>query len=133
MSNQKLNKKPRLAWYENNKDFTDPIRIYLQKTFEVCVFDTPDEAEKGISDYQPDIIIFDYRMPSLSGIEMYNRLKKKKLQFIPVFFSIWANDDASKQKFRQARIDEDAIFDKHMDCESFANRIFYLYNKMKKK
>ncbi len=43
-------KKPKLAWYENNKDFTDPISIFLRDYFEVKVFGFPHTAEKEITE-----------------------------------------------------------------------------------
>lgn len=123
MNKSKSKARPKLAWYENNKDFTDPIQVYLEEDFDIRVFGVPDEAEKKILDFKPDIIVFDYRMPFISGIEMFKKLKKKKLRFIPVFYTIWAKDDDSRQKIKAAGIDEDAIVDKHMECESFAKKI----------
>lgn len=129
--NQSNPKKAKLAWYENNKDFTDPITVYLEEYFEVRVFGVPYEAAQGIIDYQPDIVIFDYRMPITSGIEMFQILKKKNLEFIPVFFTIWAKDNDSRQKITKAVKDEHAIFDKHLDCESLANNVKEYYQKKK--
>jgi len=133
MSQHKDEKKPKLAWYENNKDFTDPIRVYLEDNFDVRVFGIPDEAENGIYQIKPDIIVFDYRMPFISGVDMYKKLKEKGLKFIAVFYTIWANDDNMKQKIKEAGIEDDAIFDKHLDAESFAKKLTeYIYKRWSK-
>ncbi len=126
----KFESKPKLAWYENNKDFTDPVKKYLNQTFNVNVYGDPMKAEKEIYLFNPDIIVFDYRMPYKSGLEMYRILKESGLTFIPVFYTIWAKDKSTKMKLMQAGIEEEAIIDKHMSCESFAEKIYqYFINK----
>ncbi|HLP60792.1 MAG TPA: response regulator [Candidatus Deferrimicrobium sp.] len=126
------NDKPKLAWYENNEDFTDPIKEYLSKYFLVKIFGMPENAEEEIAQFQPQLTVFDYRMPMISGLEMYERLKKRGLKFIPVFFTIWASDDSTKQLIIAAGIKEEAIMDKSMDCESFAKKAFSYYENLSK-
>jgi DNA-binding NarL/FixJ family response regulator len=115
--------KPKLAWYETNIDYITPVQVYLSEKFEVRIFSNPDEAEAEIIEFKPDIIIFDYRMPFISGIEMYHKLMKKQLQFKTLFYSIWANDNATIQEIKSAGINDDAIIDKRLDCESFSKKV----------
>lgn len=129
MSESKGVNKPKLAWYENNKDFTDPIVFFLKDGFDVKVFGVPEESERKIIEFDPNMIIFDYRMPRISGLAMFENLKKKKLRFIPVFYTIWANDDDTLQKLKHAGIEDNNVIDKHMGSESFAKKISIIYSK----
>jgi len=127
--------KVRIAWYENNRDFIIPIMFYLKKfNFEVHIVDSHDNAEVEFQRLRPDIIIFDYRMPVVGGLEMYKTLEKEKMNdkfdfdFIPIFSTIWAKDDSTRQELEDAGIDPEAIFSKQIDPESFAKNLKSYYH-----
>lgn len=134
-NNENEKRKIKVAWYENNMPFVKPILYYLEKekVFEVKVFGDPDSAEKKITKYQPELVIFDYRMPNINGVEMFKRLKDK-FSFVPVFFSIWARDDSTRLEIINAGIESEAIFDKSIEPDSFpgALRKYYEYYMRKK-
>ena len=98
--------KIKVAWYENNMHFITPILFYLKKerVFDVRVFGDPASAEKEIIGYHPDLIIFDYRMPNINGVQMFKRLKEE-CSFVPVFFSIWAKDEVTRAKIIEAGVE----------------------------
>lgn len=127
-NNEKGKRKIKVAWYENNMHFVEPILYYLNKeeVFDVKVFGNPDSAEDDILNYQPDLVIFDYRMPSVNGVEMFNRLKGKFI-FVPVFFSIWASDDITRAEILKTKVESLAIFDKRIEPASFTKELYEYY------
>ncbi|MCX6579034.1 MAG: response regulator [Candidatus Aminicenantes bacterium] len=127
-NNENEKRKIKVAWYENNVPFVEPILYYLkkEKVFDVKIFGNPDSAEKEITDYHPDLVIFDYRMPNITGLQMFNRLKGK-FSFAPVFFSIWANDEVTKAELLDAKVESRAIFDKRIEPASFAKALYEYY------
>jgi DNA-binding response OmpR family regulator len=125
--------KIKIAWYENNKEFTDPVLYYLEKQgFEIKVFGFPDTAAEEICAYQPVLVIFDYRMERINGVKMFKKLQGK-FEFIPVFLSIWATDDVTVEDILKAGVDKKAIFDKAIDPASFARAIYDYYINKKQK
>ena len=40
-------------------------------------FITAEEAEKAINGKLPDVLIIDYKLPGISGIDLYDRIKSK--------------------------------------------------------
>ncbi len=124
-NNEKEKRKIKVAWYENNMPFVDTVLYYLkkEKVFDVEVFGNPNSAEEEIIQYQPDLVIFDYRMPSINGVQMYNRLKGK-FSFAPVFFSIWANDEVTRAEILEAKVESCAIFDKVIKPASFTKLLY---------
>ena len=81
-----------------------------------------------ICKYQPDLVIFDFRMPDINGVKMFKRLKGK-FHFVPVFLSIWAGDDSTRSDIIDAGVESEAIFDKNIEPDSFpgALREYYEY------
>jgi PleD family two-component response regulator len=120
--------KIKIAWYENNMPFVEPIKYYLEKekVFDVKVFGNPDSAVEEISKYQPDLVIFDFRMPDINGVEMFKRLKDK-FSFVPVFFSIWANDPPTQAEILEAGVESEAIFSKYIEPPSFSKALYEYY------
>jgi len=125
-NNENEKRKIKVAWYENNRPFMESILYYLRKVFEVKVFGNPDNAEKNIIKYQPDMVIFDYRMPYVNGVQMFKRLKDK-FSFVPVFFSIWARDDSTRSEIIDAGVESEAIFDKNIEPDSFCKVLYEYY------
>jgi DNA-binding response OmpR family regulator len=119
-NNEKKKRKIKVAWYENNMPFVEPILYYLKKeeVFEVKICGNPDSAEEEIGEYHPDLVIFDYRMPNINGVDMYKQLRGK-FDFVPVFFSIWARDDSTRSDIIDAGVESEAIFDKNIEPDSF--------------
>lgn len=135
--NEKEKRKIKVAWYENNMQFVEPIKYYLkkEKVFEVESFGSPDTAEAEIAKFKPDVIIFDYRMERFNGVQMFKKLKNRNLDFVPVFFSIWANDEVTRAEIIEAGVESSAIVDKHIEPASFPKVLYeyYMSKKGKKK
>jgi DNA-binding response OmpR family regulator len=126
--NENEKRKIKVAWYENNMPFVEPILYYLKKeeAFDVKVFGDPDSAKEEIIKYQPDLVIFDYRMPNINGVQMYKQIKGE-FDFMPVFFSIWARNDSTRSDIIDAGAESEAIFDKDILPASFSKALKEYY------
>jgi len=122
------NKIARIAWYENNENFYEPIKFYLEKEgFDVKMVVSHEKAEEDIKEYKPHIVIFDYLMEHMSGLEFFESLKRIDLKFIPVFFTIWGKDDHTFAEIAAKGVDENLIFDKQITPASFAKSLLEYY------
>lgn len=128
-NNEKEKRKIKVAWYENNMQFVEPILYYLnkEKVFDIKIFGSPETAVKDIAGFEPDVIIFDYRMEQFNGVQMFKMLKSENLDFVPVFFSIWANDEVTRTEILDAIDEGVAIFDKRIEPASFPKVLYEHY------
>ena len=125
-------KKPKLAWYESNKLYMDTVIERLKKDFNVKAIGIPQTAEHDILMFQPDVIIFDQYMEDIKGIELYKKLVGL-LNFIPIFVTVWAEDDSTVLELASEGIEKDAIINKNLESESFCMKIKDCYSVQKEK
>ena len=65
---------------EDDEIYAEFIRkalIGVNKDWKIRHFITAEEAEKAIHGNLPDVLIIDYKLPGISGIELYDRIKSK--------------------------------------------------------
>lgn len=64
---------------EDDGIYAEFIKKALTKkpTYQVRVFGSAEEAEKAIGPKLPDVMIVDYKLPGMSGIDFYERIKGK--------------------------------------------------------
>lgn len=135
-------KKIKVAWYENNREIIEPILFFLeQQNFKVRTVSSQEEKKQEseeeslkriiqeLIEFAPDIIIFDYRMPHFGGLEIYNQLKDTGQLgfFVPVFLTIWANDELTQEELNEAGIPLEAIYNKQIEPDSFASSLREYY------
>lgn len=68
--------------------------LALSPDFQVLgTYRTGEEAAEKIPALQPDIVIMDINLPSMSGIECVRLIKKKNLQTQFMMFTVYENDE----------------------------------------
>ena len=66
----------RILFVESSKRIRDALSLFFE--FEECDFlavETPEEALKALQNINYDIIVADYDLPGLNGLEFLNRIK----------------------------------------------------------
>ncbi len=60
--------------------------IIVQETsYQSCIVETGNDAWRLLQTFKPEAIILDYRLPDMTGIDLYDRLQSHRdLQRIPV-------------------------------------------------
>lgn len=83
-----MTKKHRIMVVDDDPLIGGMISRYLDEKsgFDVHYFENPKEALKQASKQKPDMIVLDWAMPELSGLQFLLRLRKnKKIKDTPVF------------------------------------------------
>ena len=101
------------------KAFADELKLNLK------IFLEPKEALKYVLNNDVDLILVDYMMPELNGIEFARKVKEKK-PFIPIIMISAFDDYKLRAQAREAGIDD--FLPKPVSLDSFQNRII---NKLK--
>ncbi len=122
--------KPIVVWYEENKNITDPRKLYLDEKFDVKVISSYNkDTLKIISSYSPKMLILDCLMKNKpTGMQLYRELREKNNQdYVCIFLTIWASEKDVVEEIRALEIPDYLILDKDITIESFAERVEELY------
>ena len=60
---------------EDDRDYSQFIKVKLQNTYEVETFSNAEDCSKALQVTTPDVLILDYYLPGMSGIELYDKIK----------------------------------------------------------
>ena len=93
-----------IAIIDDEADLVDLFQEILESDgFKVCAFTDPIEAYNHIQKYPNNygLILSDYRMPVMNGIELCTKLMRINSEFKVILMSAYENieDDISKFKF----------------------------------
>ena len=88
-----MNKK-RILIFDDNAAVLDVLQyVFIENGYEVSVSRTLQNAIERADDFQPDLILMDYMVPEISGIETINRLKSRhSLNGIPIILVSASNN-----------------------------------------
>jgi two-component system phosphate regulon response regulator PhoB len=58
-------------------EFIRKALVSQNAEFDIRLFATAEEAEKAINGKLPDVLIIDYKLPGISGIDLYDKIKPR--------------------------------------------------------
>lgn len=79
-------------------------RILKRAGWKVIAFDNPEEALEYAEHSPLSLVVSDYRMPLMNGVELFNRLNKSQPLIYKVMLSGQADHSAMVNAINQARI-----------------------------
>ena len=66
---------PSLYIVEDDEIYAQFLKANFKNEYEVFTFITAEECLEALKDKSPDVMILDYNLPGMSGIELYDKLK----------------------------------------------------------
>lgn len=101
---------------EDDAIYSEFIRKALSKNtdYKVKPFSSAEEALKAINGKLPDIVIVDYKLPGLSGIELYEKIKSKITEHNKVIMLSALDDGNMVLSFIQKGVRDYVIKDEHV-------------------
>ena len=74
-----INRRMRIFLIEDDEIYAKKIKKALGQNpdYQVNSFFTAEEALKAVNGKLPDVLIIDYKLPGMSGIELYEKIKDK--------------------------------------------------------
>ena len=62
---------------EDDEDYAEFIKKSLHKKYQIYSFATAEECLVTLKSISPDVLILDYELPGMTGIELYEQVKDK--------------------------------------------------------
>ena len=91
------NKRSTLLVIDDDVEWTDLLRIYFSKKYNVSVSNHADEAIEAIRSVLPGVIILDLIMPSVDGFGLMHRMNEVSLGEVPTILTTgWGNPDVEQ-------------------------------------
>lgn len=84
-------------------DDTDHVRRMLTTMLAVDGFEVVGSAADGptaidaAADHSPDVVVVDYRMPSMDGLETARRLKEQRPELHVIVYTAFIDEELEKQ------------------------------------
>jgi len=114
--------KPRILLIDDDKEIAEMFRMGLTMMgFQVEAFNDPKLLLEKFQPDKYDVLITDFVMPSINGIELYDRIKKLDSK-IKVFF-LSAYEIFDKETKKSLELSPNSFIRKPISIESLANLI----------
>ncbi len=81
------NEKIKVLLADDNKDFCELVRFYVEKQTDMCVVDVANdgiEALDMLTRHHPDVVLIDCIMPKLDGIAVLEEINRNRKSYSPV-------------------------------------------------
>ena len=71
---------------EDDEDYAEFIKKSLRKKYQIYLFTTAEECLVTLKSISPDVLILDYELPGMTGIELFEQVKDKLSSEVKVCF-----------------------------------------------
>ncbi|MBN2535025.1 MAG: sigma-54-dependent Fis family transcriptional regulator [Spirochaetales bacterium] len=106
-------KEVKILFVDDEKDITDNIYEFFKNSYNIKTYTDPWEAFEAIKNDFSDIIIADYKMPGLSGLELLLEAKKLDSYYYGILFTAFADKQLLEQAINNNLIKK--IIEKPLD------------------
>ncbi|MCM8804298.1 MAG: response regulator, partial [Candidatus Omnitrophica bacterium] len=94
--------KKRVVLIDDDRDFVEAIRMFLEDSYEVLTAYDGNEGIKIIQQHQPDVIVLDLMLPGIDGTDVCKQIKSDpELSKIPVILLTALGDKVSFMPYMQ--------------------------------
>src|SRR4051812_35364163 len=83
----------------------DQVRHAFAPDHEIAVARTGEEGTRQAASLAPDVILLDLRLPDLSGLEVYERIRRIDARIPVVFITATADADSAIEATKQGAYD----------------------------
>ncbi|MFS4416458.1 response regulator [Maribacter sp. 2307ULW6-5] len=104
-------------------------RILSNRGYTVATASDGLEGVKLFEQFGPDLVIVDYQMPKMNGVEVIEYIRTKKMSNIPILILSGSTDEAIKEKGFELGIAD--YLAKPVDLHQLVGRVSALFERAK--
>lgn len=97
MNNQNLI--PKILHVDDNEDFLSIFHLNYRNWFDITSVESGEKALDLLADKYFDVIITDYDMPEMNGLELLTAIKRKKIPTPVIFYTGQGSEEIARQAF----------------------------------
>lgn len=97
-------KRPRIALVDDEPVLIESLQPLLEPLFDVVGFSQSQEALRYLSANPVSVVVADYRMPKMDGIEMLTRLKSAQPDTVRILFTAYGDLDCLTRAINDAGV-----------------------------
>lgn len=99
LDNNDNTKFPRILHLDDNQDFLEMFYYMFKKNFMITSIAIPSEALENLKDQEYDLIIIDYEMPGMNGLDFLRKVKEEYPDIPLIFYTGQGNEEIAREAF----------------------------------
>ncbi len=119
-------KKPTILHVDDNQDFLNIFALRFKKNFDITATCSGEAALKLLECRDFDVIITDYEMPGINGLEMLKILREQGIDIPVIFYTGQGNEQIAREAFI---LGADDYFTKDIRAFAHAEKLINAINK----
>ena len=120
---EKKLEKLKITIIEDDKSIQKTLFLILKNKYQIALFSNAEEALKGIKNGEVDLVISDFKLPGMNGLEMIDILRKSGYQGKTILISAYP-DLFDSQTVKKLGVDY--LFIKPLDLDKLSRAIKFL-------
>jgi len=105
---------------DDDELFLKSLSILLKTNFEIYTATTGKEGLEKIKEHRPQLVILDYKLPDISGLDLISKIKKLESEIPIVFITGYGDIDLAVSAIKEGAID---FFTKPFEYRQFLSYI----------
>jgi DNA-binding NtrC family response regulator len=120
-------KKPTIMIIDDEKNFTESLRLAIEDNFTVSLCDSLGRARADLKNTIPDAILLDVHLPDGEGIELFRDLKEIGRMPVVIVMTAYATVESAIRALKEGAVD---YFTKPLDIDKLKRELrVYLENR----
>lgn len=90
---------PRILHLDDNRDFLEMFYFMFKKNFNITSMEDPSNALENLEKEEYDVIIIDYEMPEMNGLDFLRKVKEEHPDISLIFYTGQGNEEIAREAF----------------------------------
>lgn len=99
LDNNSKSEFPKILHLDDNQDFLEMFYFMFRKEFRITSIANPAEALESLNHEEFDVIIIDYEMPGMNGLDFLRKVKEEYPDFSLIFYTGQGNEEIAREAF----------------------------------
>ena len=99
LDNNENSEFPRILHLDDNRDFLEMFYYMFKKNFNITSISDPSEALENLKNEEYELIIIDYEMPGMNGLDFLRKVRDEYPDISLIFYTGQGNEEIAREAF----------------------------------